>query len=137
MNDVAGLESTCRGIRTDLGTGVDWKWDPRFRAALAEVRVDDEDRTLAAIAKHLPSIWDRTNLDRAVPGIEQLVARLGGLMPGQMLLTSKIERSAGIYCAWWPWGNGKTISIRVGVFQEAPPQDGAETDCRIREWFGL
>ena len=39
-------------------------------------------------------------------------------MSGQLLLLSDSATDVLIYCAWWPWGNGLTISIRVGMLGE-------------------
>ena len=57
-------------------------------------------------------------------------------MAGQLLLTSAPSDGVGIYCAWWPWGNGKTISIRLGVFHEEEGRggDGRGSPAQVMVW---
>ncbi len=40
-------------------------------------------------------------------------------MPGQLMFTSEPDRDILLCFAWWPWGNGSTISIRVAAYQKA------------------
>jgi hypothetical protein len=65
-------------------------------------------------------------------------SHLGGLMPGQLLFTSDPNQDALIFCAWWPWGDGKTISIRVGLYyMKLSDSEKAEQINHLKGWFGV
>jgi len=41
-------------------------------------------------------------------------------------------------CAWWPWGNGETISIRVAPFLgKLPEPQRIERINLFKGWFGM
>jgi hypothetical protein len=55
-----------------------------------------------------------------------------------LLFTSDPKRDALIFCAWWPWGDGKTISIRIAPFFKK--LSDSETAAKIqlfKGWFGV
>ena len=136
MSHIVGAEALCRTLCEDLGSVVKWKWDGRFATVLAEFSMDGKDPIRAVLETHLPSAWDRSTFCRAPAHVAATAARLGGLMAGQLLLTSAPSDGVGIYCAWWPWGNGKMISIRLGVFHEEEGR-GDDEEARLKSWFGL
>jgi hypothetical protein len=43
-----------------------------------------------------------------------------------------------IFCAWWPWGNGKSISIRIGqCYQKLAESESDEKVDLFRKSFGV
>lgn len=111
-------ESFCRDIVAAL-QGWQWKWDGRFGAVLAEFPADDQAKVRAILGRHFGSVWERSNIDTAPDAVQSVKAHFGGLMTGQLLFTSAPGQEGLIYCAWWPWGNGKTISLRLAPFHAA------------------
>ncbi|MCK5826998.1 hypothetical protein KAH43_00630 [Candidatus Bipolaricaulota bacterium] len=89
---------------------------------------------LGILGQFLTTTWDSASVKDAPDAVLQVKKSLGGLMPGQMLLTSDVANEALIYCAWWPWGNGQKISIRVALFSEgmAAEDVGRLTDALRR-----
>jgi len=106
-------EGICRAILSALQMSLVWKWDSRFGTFLAEFGVDRKDRVRAVLESHLSNAWDGTSIGKAPPHVQVINGDLGGLMSGQMLFTSDPKQDAFVFCAWWPWGDGNTISIRV------------------------
>lgn len=94
----------------------EWMWDGRFGTALAEFPLEHKAEVLEGLARLMPGRWDSRSITEAPETIRGVVRHLGGLMPGQLLFTADSEGRDGLFCAWWPWGNGLTISIRIGVF---------------------
>ena len=92
---------------------LEWKWDARFETALAEFDVQDKDKILAILERFLISRWDPSNIQDAPESVRKTVERLGGMMAGQFLLLSSLDSGTALFCAWWPWGNGLKISIRL------------------------
>ncbi len=119
------LESRLEAIAVTLVDVLEWKWDSRFDTALAEFSADRADEVLVLLEKHLPFTWDQAQVAEAPGGVQYVVRKLGGLMPGQRLLVSDRESAAFIFCAWWPWGSGQRISIRVGAGGEGVSTDEA------------
>lgn len=115
-----------------------WKWDSRFEVALAEFDVADKDNILSVLDRHLKSAWNSSNIDKAPPTVKKVNINLGKLRSGQMLFTSDAALPAYLYCAWWPWGNGKTISIRIApCYKRLPEPEKAEKIERFKSCFGI
>jgi hypothetical protein len=91
-----------------------WKWDSRFETALADFAAGEKESIRAILERSLRITWDSSNIGNAPDVVREIDSHLGGLRSGQLLFTSDPEREPVIFCAWWPWGGGKTISIRIG-----------------------
>ena len=118
MSDPAekGLETHCRRLSIAFQGVLSWKWDGRLETVLAEFGTGKKDDIRAILEQFLPMAWDSSNIDNAPDIVQTVSGHLGGLWPGQRLLTSEPEGDIPIFCAWWPWGDGKTISIRIAPF---------------------
>jgi len=109
----ADLEKICRKFLSASWGFFAWKWDHRFEALLAEFSAVDEDEVRAVLERDLSMVWNSSNI-REAPDIVQISAGIfGGLRSGQLLFTSDPSRDVFIFGAWWPWGNGETISLRI------------------------
>ena len=93
-----------------------WKWDSYFKAALAEFCVDNKDKVHDIVSRFFSNVWDSSTIAKAPDIIHMINSSLAGLRPGQLFFTSDTKHSDIIFCAWWPWGNGDTISIRIAPF---------------------
>ena len=82
--------------------------------------------------------WDSSNVGNA-PDIVRIVnANFGGLRPGQMLFTSDPNRDSLVFCMWWPWGNGKEISLRIGpAYRDLSDLERSQKVELFRLWFGM
>lgn len=140
MKDIAnsGLEKVCREIAGAFPGILSWQWDNRFETALAEFGVVDKDCVHATLERNLGNIWDSSTIAKAPEIVHVIINHLGGLRFGQLLFASDPNLAALIFCAWWPWGNGRTISIRFGSAdrQLSDPQKTAHTK-QFRGWFGV
>jgi len=132
------LEKSCTRIIETLGEKLTWKWDERFETVLAEFSVTDKETVHQTIASHMDNIWGIDNGEGSPKVVQMIIDYFGGLNPGQTLFTSDPHKDGLLLCAWWPWGNGKTISIRLGVFADAlTDQDNEKLTERFRGWFGI
>ncbi len=113
-----------------------WNWDSRFDVVLADFEVDNKDTARATLERCLGAVWDSSSIGDAPDIVRTIAKYLGGLKSGQMLFAS--DPDAFIFCAWWPWGNGKTISIRVGG-DHAGLSDSEKTEFiqSFKSWFGI
>jgi len=133
----SGLDDVCRRLRGAFEDVVAWKWDGRFGTALAEFPAEDKEKVLRILEGFLVSRWDSATIGEAPEIVQQIKTHFGGLMPGQLLLLSDPNQDALIYCAWWPWRDGKTISIRVGPYskEEIAAPDKSALTVAFRDWF--
>ena len=136
--DKNGIENGCKELWSAFKGVVSWKWDSRFETVLAEFGVGKNANVRAILERHLPIIWDGSNIASAPDVVRTILNLLGGLREGQLFLTSDPHGDAFIFCAWWPWGDGKTISIRIAPsYKQSSDPEKAEKARRLKGWFGM
>jgi hypothetical protein len=96
------------------------------------VELTAEARRAAAMA--LVSEWTSTTIQRAPPALRDLAERVGGLRSGQMMLVSAEAGRTFGYGLWWPWGDGMTTSMRIGLGGTDVSSDVLQ---RLRDVFGV
>jgi len=132
------LEKSCSQLAKTLGETLTWKWDDRFETVLAEFSVNDKEKIHQILTSHMGETWKTENAGMAPKVVQMVINYFGGLNPGQTLLTSDPNQDGLLLCAWWPWGNGKTISIRLAVFADSLGDEDNETLTQLfRGWFGI
>jgi len=92
-----------------------WAWDSRFHAVMASFSKAAEPAVRASAVLAFPRGWTTNSIDDAPPTLRALADRTGGLRAGQRLLGGDPTTAALLYGLWWPWGNGETISLRIGL----------------------
>jgi hypothetical protein len=140
MHDLnkSDLENVCREFFMAFQGVLSWKWDSRFQTALAEFSVDNKDSVREILGRYLNIAWDSSNIPKAPDAVQMIASRLGGLRSGQLLFASDPNQKVFFFGAWWPWGDGKTISIRVAPFDTGlSDSEAAALIKRFKSWFGL
>ena len=140
MNDLGktGMENDCKELSKAFQGVLSWKWDSRFETVLAEFSVKKKEDIRAVLGRYLRTTWDGSSVGNAPDPVRAIDNRLGGLRPGQLLLTSDPSGEAFIFCAWWPWGDAKTISIRIAPsYQNLANAEKAEKTRLLKGWFGV
>lgn len=112
------IETICKQLFDDFRGILSWKWDDWIGTILAEFSADKEQDVRAILEKILPISWDSSTINKAPQIVQTLGEHLGGLRPTQLLFSSHPSRDALVFCAWWPWGNGMTISLRIAPFEK-------------------
>ncbi len=134
----SGLENDCKELSSAFQGVLSWKWDSRFETVLAEFGANKKDSIRAILERNLSTTWDTSNIGNAPDIVRTINSHLGGLRSGQLLFTSDPNREAFIFCAWWPWGNGKTTSIRIAPsYKKLLDSENAEKIRLFKSWFGL
>ena len=124
----------------------DEAWESLF-AALARLRASwpsqdwSYDRRLKCVASSIPLAREadaRTAMAEALPGAGEgqraLVEKCGGLRATQVLFWGGGDDAAGAFGLWWPWGDGTTVSLRIGLHDVDIPK---ERYPRLRDVFGI
>lgn len=109
--------------------GRPWKWDARFGAVLMEFGAGERDRMQATLRAHFSAVWDSNAIATAPAPAQALAVNYGGLRSGQLLFTVDLHAQDSLYGVWWPWGDGKTTSIRISMY--CPGLPDAERESRI------
>ena len=125
---VEALEAPCRAIFTGLERP--WEWDDRFGTVVLAFDSAEEQEILTALTETLVSAWTGSDIGTAPERVQQLADACGGLNPGQRFLHTDAEQPFVLFGMWWPWGNGKTISLRIGCTEDGLGE-------QLRSWFGI
>ena len=68
------------------------------------------------------------------PDKRALVEKCGGLRAAQQIFWGGGDDAAGPFGLWWPWGDGTTVSLRIGLHDVDVPK---ERYPRLRDVFGI
>ena len=107
------LEKVSRELLSASWGIFSWKWDHRFEAFLAEFSADNGDEFRAILERDFSKVWDSSNIREAPDIVQMCDNNFGGLRSGQLLFTTDPSQDVFVCGAWWPWGDGATISLRI------------------------
>ena len=134
----AELEKNFKELASAFKDILSWKWDNRFDTVLAEFGTDKKNSVRAILDQYFSNAWDSSNIGKAPDAVQRINRDLGKLRSGQLLFTSDSQQDTFIFCAWWPWGDSKTISIRIApYYKKLSDSDKAEKAQKLKDWFGL
>ena len=130
------LKEACKELLSDFDGVLSWKWDKNFEALLAEFSVKDQEEISSILERHLSLKWDKDTFRKAPDIIKRNAGHLGDLHKGQMLFTSDSEENMLILAAWWPWGDGEVVSLRIASPDtESPVSEKTGVLTRIKGFF--
>lgn len=110
-----------------------WSWDSRLVCVTSSFAQELEPKARTAVAEALPQRFTSTNLVTAPARLREIVERSGGLRSSQLALCGGNPAGLFAFGLWWPWQDGHTISLRVGLCDLEPHLDPYP---RFREIFG-
>ena len=132
------LERISREMADAFQGIVSWNWDDRFKTVLTAFSAEESDRIRAILERYLTATWDSKSIGTTPEIVQTVGEHLGGLMAGQLLFTSAPDDDAILFCAWWPWGNGNTVSIRLAPFDSRLSDEQREAHLeQFKGWFGV
>jgi hypothetical protein len=111
-----------------------WSWDSRLISLASTFTVPYEAQARKAAALALPVEYTSVSIAGAPHEMREVATRTGGLRPGQFLFGGGPTGGLSAFGLWWPWGDGETISLRVGLIDVEP---GREPWRRLRDIFGV
>lgn len=111
-----------------------WSWDPRLFCVTSSFTTEQEPQARKATQLALDSEWIAMTITRAPQGLRDVVERAGGIRQGQLALSSGPVAGLLAYGLWWPWGDGETVSLRVGLADVEPHR---EPYVRFRDVFSV
>ncbi|MDP6636957.1 MAG: hypothetical protein QGG42_18815 [Phycisphaerae bacterium] len=135
-NELAEIEGCCKGILTETRGLLQWDWDNYVGAFLATFGSDKAQQVNTICERYFMSQWDTGSLSKIPPSVLAIAESLGGLRSSQRLFATRPGEYALAYGAWWPWGDGKTISLRIGlVTHNVPDHARYEFFTEFCGWF--
>ena len=115
-HDAREVKAIFSELRDAIGDEFKWEWDGRFKGALTQFEKSSAPQILSGLSQFFTHEWTVANIDNAPEAVLIAADSLGGLRPGQILLTSDPADDPFFLAAYWPWGNGTTISVRIIPF---------------------
>ena len=95
--------------------GGTWTWDARFGVPVAVVRGADLDEALGHVRAVMPFEFTSESQAHLPERLAAIVARSGGLRPGQLAFCDTVHAGSMRFLLWWPWNNGSAASLRAGI----------------------
>lgn len=133
---LAQVKASCEGLAGAGDTIFNWEWDDRFGAALSTFQEAQASEVRALLAPGLPVCHDVKTIKDAQKLAQEIAKAFGGLRAGQKLFLSSEDQSPMLVGAWWPWGNGTTISLRAKVVVLGlSSEEKVELLNSFRGWF--
>jgi hypothetical protein len=111
-----------------------WSWDTRLSCISSSFGSDIEQTAHASAAEALPTTFDPRTIATAPPRVREVADRFGGVRAGQLLLLGGAVDGPLAFGLWWPWGDGVTISLRIGLVDV---KDNDDPWVRVREVFSV
>ncbi|HXJ21997.1 MAG TPA: hypothetical protein VMT03_17370 [Polyangia bacterium] len=112
----------------------DWSYDRRLRCVASSIPLAQEQAVRALIGDIFPTAWAASTLPGAPEDVRALAETCGGLRAAQQLLWNGASDSPGAFGLWWPWGDGTTVTLRVGLHHLDAPKVRYP---RLRDLFGI
>ncbi len=129
------IYASTEDLRVLLSDRVQWQWDKHNNALLAEFSVDHEQPVFLTLRQYFPFCWDKKSIKRASPILRHRAHAYAQLEKQQLLLTKDEDGKDEIMLAWWPWGHGATISIRLFRTSDQPYVEDKSLFTKIKNLF--
>lgn len=127
----------CNDIAVSMPEGGIWQWEDRFGVALTVFEKVDMVSVMNMLGHNFDHQWSSEKMaSGTTAGIDLLIEQMFGIEPGQLLFSRDSDSGLVLFAAWWPWANGVSISLRVGMYVAG---SGLEVDVagNLKEWFRI
>ena len=111
--DQASLTKSTQALREQIGASFEWSWDDRFQAMLSEYEVTDDPKIRSVLNEHFTQCWDQITIESAPEQTKEEAGDFSRLREGQVLYAIYSDKKPSLLAAIWPWGDGKTVSLRI------------------------
>lgn len=115
LSELEPFKEICRKICLNIPASYSWNWDRERQMAAMVLEEEDAELVFYPLFKEFRNHWNFTSIGEASEAVNAFVHSEYGLMPGQVIFTSHVVCSLVLAVAWWPWGNGEKVSMRVGL----------------------
>lgn len=121
VNMLPSLHRDCQALASKSQGSLNWERDARFGCMAAAFDAKRAKQVRAWVREVAQVEWTHEEIASAPEQVQRVATRFG-LRMGQALFTSIPDGVELLYAAWWPWGGGQRISLRVGVSGFTPDE---------------
>lgn len=138
QDDLKKFQSICLGVKKTFSDKA-WDFDSRFNSLLIVLDHHGMKSMMRALDDEFSEKWDSASIKKASKAIKKLVKSLYGIEHGQFIYSDENEdHDLALFAAWWPWGNGDSVSLRISIFSpEKNIIDSIDVKKYLVEWFDL
>src|SRR3954471_20881327 len=101
----------------------DWTYDRRVKCVVSSFPKAIEAEVRSTMEGVLPAWFNAETLASAPDPVRALASACGGLRSSQLLLWGGAPDAPGAFGLWWPWGDGTTVSVRIGLHDVDNPKE--------------
>jgi hypothetical protein len=134
------FKTICHRISLNLPATAAWKWDERLGHACVAFDKEDLELVLLPVFLEFDQQWDFAAIDSAAAPVARFLQAGFGLMPGQDFFVAYHDDGDAVmlYATCWPWGDGDTYSLRVGLIGTAEPDlEPAQVRAWLADWLRI
>lgn len=132
------LENLSLEFAAVLGGDIQWQWDARFDAVLLHIEDQQKEKVIRILESYFSDYWNILCAEELPEPVQKLILHFDGMNPEQLLFSTDTREAEFLYCAWWPWQDGKNTSIRIALYMR--DLHGSAKDQRIeqiKQWFRI
>lgn len=114
-----------------------WSYDRRFKCVVSSIPMSAAPDAELAMAFAMPQAFSADALAAAASSAARATAEAcGGLRAAQKMYwgPAATDDGCGAFGLWWPWADGATVSLRIGLHHVDLPK---ERYPRLRDVFGI
>ena len=108
-----------------------WEWESYRKTALRTIQREDADEADKTLRSTLSYVYDSNSFDTAPINVIIYVEQCGGIRPNQRIYVAPCGDGLSLVVLWWPWGDGCTTSLRVGLAGNASEESMMEFSTRF------
>lgn len=114
-----------------------WSWDDQYRTVLTVIPEELVERLKNLLAEIFEYQWDYLNIENASHAVYQFFTDFFGIIPGQQIYSYETEDLI-LFAVIWPWGEGGSCSLRIGIYSRNELIYGGWSIRKIlMKWFDL
>ena len=125
--NLGAVQQTCVEIVRDTAELLGWEWDDWQGAVLTKFDRSATEQLLEILLRSFEQQWTHDTVQGS-PAAAAVAQIYGGLRPGQRLLLSDSKDKPLMAGFWWPWNDGRTVSLRIKLLLD--DGDPAEQERR-------
>jgi hypothetical protein len=112
-----------------------WKLDDRFNTVVAAFEKGGSEIIFSTLKASFSQEWSKKTVRKAPENIKSIASSISGIEKGQIVFTTDDNEVPVLFAAWWPWGDGINVSLRIGVSDSSLNEEDIKN--HLVEWFEL
>ncbi len=129
------FNTICSKMKSVLPGSSVWELDDRFNTVVAAFERNSSEIILSALKASFSQEWSKKTVRKAPAHIKSIADSISGIETGQIVFTTNGGADPVLFAAWWPWGDGINISLRIGVSDSSLNEEDKKN--HLAEWLEL